>query len=246
MDFKVTHIMINDFIINYKEFPLAKKYKILKIELIAGQYIFIPSFWTHWIFTEPNSISNNYFINNIDIIYNDNKNKLLNSIIEKKPFIGKYDKYQINYDNYLKNNKNNFFQYVISDNKELAQVKKPYVIQDKHSSYNNLDYITNNFKDKYKYIHQINKKNDDVNNKKENFHYDIPNFNNILNCIKFNVQSIIWINFDKKIDSGNHYDDSDNFIYLLTGKKTIYLSPPGFNQYLYFSCMRMISTKYNL
>ena len=241
MDFKVTHIMINDFIINYKEFPLAKKYKTLKIELTAGQYLFIPSFWTHWIFTEPNSISINYFINDMDIIYDDNENKLFNSIIEKKPFIGKYDKYKIDYDDYLKNNKNELFEYVKSDNKEIAPVKKPYVIQDKHKYYNNLDYITNNFKDKYKYIYQENKKNDNEDNKKENYYYDIPNFNNILNCIKFNyISSIIWINFDKKVDSGNHYDDVDNFIYLLTGKKTIYLSPPGFNPYLYFIIMKYI------
>jgi hypothetical protein len=135
----------------------------------------------------------------MDIIYNDNKNKLLNSIIEKKPFIGKYDKHKIDYNDYLKNNKNELFKYVKSDDKELAPVKKPYIIQNKHKCYNNLDYITNNFKDKYKYIHQNNIKNDKEDNKKENYYYDIPNFNNILNIIKFNISSKIWINFDKKI-----------------------------------------------
>jgi hypothetical protein len=234
---RYNHSIINDFIINYKEFPLSKKYKTLKIKLIAGQYLFIPSNWTHWVFTEPNSISISYSINKMDINYNDDENKLFNSIIQKKPFIGKCNKYQINYDDYLKDNKNKIFKYVKSDNKEVSPVDKQYVTQNKYFCNDKLDYIINNFKDKYKYISH------DIDNNEESNKYDIPNFNNILNSIKFNTEISIWINFDKKIDSGNHYDECDNIIYLLTGEKTIYLSPPGFNKYLYFSTMKLIDEK---
>lgn len=228
------HSLINDFIINYKEFPLSKKYKTLKIELIAGQYLFIPKYWTHWVFTESNSIALSYHINKMDINYNDNENKLFNSIMQEKPFIGKCNKYQINYDDYLKDNKNKIFKYVKSDNKEVSPVDKPYITSNKYFYYDNLDNITNNFKHKYKYISQ------DMTNSKESDKYDIPNFNNILNSIKFKTEITIWLNFDKKIDSGNHFDGVDNFLYLLTGKKTIYLSPPGFNKYLYLSKMKSI------
>ena len=237
MNFNKNHSIINDFIINYKEFLLSKKYKTLKIELIAGQYLFIPNYWTHWIFTEPNSISISYHIEKMDINYNDIENKLFNSIIQKKPFIGKCNKYQINYDDYLENNRNNIFCYLRSDKEESSPVNKPYVTSNKYFYNDNLDNITNNFKDKYKYISYFIHP-DDKNNK-----YDIPNFNNILNSIKFNSKNTIWINFDKKVDSGNHYDCTDNFIYLLTGKKTIYLSPPGFNKYLYISPMKLIDEK---
>ena len=172
-------------------------------------------------------------IQKMDINYNDDKNKLFNSIIQKKPFIGKCNKYQINYDDYLKDNKNKIFGYLESDKEEISPLYKIYVSQNIYFYYNNLDYIINNFKDKYKYIiTHI--------SKEESYKYDIPNFNNILNSIKFNTDISIWINFDKKIDSGNHYDECDNIIYLLTGKKTIYLSPPGFNKYLYFSPMKLI------
>ena len=234
MNFNKNHSIINDFIINYKEFLLSKKYKTLKIELIAGQYLFIPNYWTHWIFTEPNSISISYHIEKMDINYNDIENKLFNSIIQKKPFIGKCNKYQINYDDYLKDNKNKIFKYVKSDNKEVSPVDKQYVTQNKYFYYDKLDYIINNFKDKYKYISH------DIDNNEESNKFHIPNFNNILNSIKFNTDITIWISFDKKIDSGNHHDGCDNFLYLLTGKKTIYLSPPGFNKYLYISKMKSI------
>ena len=119
----------------YKQFPLFKKAKYMKIKLTPGDIIFIPKYWWHWVFSDNikkknkknismsiNVIDDKYFDNilkldesHIDSYYTQishiNQTDINNSIFKdyiskNKPFfIHKYN--EIQKSNYYKNWKSN-------------------------------------------------------------------------------------------------------------------------------------------
>jgi len=82
------HSSISSYPIDYNIFPLAKNCRFIEIDLNENEYIFIPAFWMHWVFTEPYNISMNYLIYDIN---HDEENLFINNI-KKKTFTKKIKK----------------------------------------------------------------------------------------------------------------------------------------------------------
>jgi hypothetical protein len=45
------HSLIISYPINYNSFPFAKNCQFIEINLNENEYIFIPKYWMHWLFT---------------------------------------------------------------------------------------------------------------------------------------------------------------------------------------------------
>jgi hypothetical protein len=226
------HSSISSYPINYDTFPLARNCKFIEIYLNENEYIFIPAFWMHWVFTEPFNISINYSIHGIK---DDNKNLLINNIKKKKPFTNKIDK-KINFcfNSFFKKILNNKFLIVFSSNSNITPVKKTDISESfvKYISIN--ESLSIEYKDYFKYIGQ-NNYNEPYLNTLENFITDV---NNNINYIPG-----FWINLDKSINSGLHYDRYDNIIINFIGKKKILLAHPDYHKYMYFKDFPMIELR---
>lgn len=230
------HSLIISYPINYYKFPLAEHCQFIEIDLNENEYVFIPANWMHWVFTEPYNISMNYFITNINYFKMNNDNFLSQNINKKIPFKGEVqNKLNLSYKDFLSKNLDNKFKFVYSTTSHCVPIKKPGYTNITYFKYNSLrDFLTSDYKKFFTYIPQ-NFINDTYLNKLENFIADIDD--------KINYEPSIWINFDKNINSGLHYDDDNNIIINFVGKKKILLAKPDDRKYMYFKVMEVINLK---
>jgi hypothetical protein len=218
------HSTITTYPIDYNTYPLASKAKFYKVELNENQFVFIPSQWFHWVYTEPYTISLSYGIRKIN---NDSKHIFQEKLKEGKPYKGKGYDISINYDSFIKKYNDSNFTSIISDTFDTVPVIKNndnrFKITDKLSN------IINNYSDKYIYIGMKEMYNDIFNE-----FNDINNFiNTDYSIIKTDTSPYLWLSFDKKINSGLHYDDTPSILYVLKGKKTVYITNPEQKENLY-------------
>jgi len=117
------HSSISFYPINYDKYPLAKNCKFIEIDLYENDYVFIPSNWMHWVFTEPFNVSMNYLISSIEFDKNDNL--FLNNIKRKEPFTNKIDnKINLSFKDFFSTILNDKFNICFSTSNHLAPVKK--------------------------------------------------------------------------------------------------------------------------
>jgi len=235
-----SHSLIINYPINYELFPLANNEKIYTIELNKNEYLLIPRFWFHWVYTEPNTVSVSY---NIPFI---NYNLLEENIFYKSfkyssPYKGISNKSNINYNDFINSSLDQKYKSIISETSDCSPV------------------IKNNLK-KYFYSNTL----ADIISKTKNDYVYIGNSiiyeENLLNQFS-HITTIIdkkyyhgiyfktncWFTLDKVINSGLYRDDTDNIIYVLDGKKTIYLFHPNSENNIYkqnFSRINSCDTYY--
>lgn len=231
------HSLIISYPINYNSFPYAKNCKFIEINLDENEYIFIPRYWMHWVFTEPYNLSINYFFLSDKII--SNNSLLINNIKKNEPFKNKInDKINFSFKDFLKENLDKKFFINFNNNCHIVPVKKPNINNDCFIKFISIrDSFEKKYKDYYKYIGQH------VNN--EPFLSDIENFIKDFKNITSTYVSYIWINFDKDVNSGLHYDDQDNILINLIGKKKILLGNPIYIKYMYFKNLPQVEVKYD-
>lgn len=225
-----SHSSIIDIPIDYNTFPLAKKASFFKFEITENDCISIPKNWFHCIITEPKTLSIHYEIKNINFINNDND--FYKSFIYSEPFVKYFtnnQKNNITYDEFINCSLDFNYMAIISNTYDCSPVIKNNTYK---TSYNttlhNIINITNSHK-YYTYVgsnvihknHKLNKYND--------ISFIIPN--DIYDHIYY--YPTIWFSFDNTINSGLHHDPTHNLIYILSGKKTIYLAPPDNKDFLY-------------
>jgi hypothetical protein len=227
--FQDNHSIIISYPINYYSFPLAKNCKFIEIYLDANEYIFIPAYWMHWVFTEPYNLSMNYFIK----ITKDSDNFFFNNIKKKQPFKAKIDNnINFNFKDFFKKNLDNEFSICFNTKNHITPVIKPNfncVTFMKIISFR--ESLSIKYKDYYKYIGQ---------NINDNLF--LNNLSNFIKDVNDNIiyKPSIWINFDKSINSGLHYDDKDNILINFIGKKKILLAHPDYRKYMYFQVLPKI------
>jgi hypothetical protein len=226
------HSIITSYPINYYNFPLAVNCKFIEIDLNENEYLFIPQSWMHWVYTEPFNLSMNYFIKYFN---NNNNNPLINKLKKKQPYKSKIDNLQdFNFKDYFKNNFENKFSIVFNTLSHSTPVIKPNLdckIFRKNMSIK--ECLGYEYKDYYKYIAQSESNNLFL-NKLSNFINDADNID---------YKPSIWINLDKNINSGLHYDDYDNILINFIGKKKVLLGHPDDRQYMYFQVLPIIDYK---
>lgn len=226
------HSLITSYPINYYSFPLAENCKFIEIDLYENEYLFIPTKWMHWVYTEPFNLSMNYFIK----YYNNNiNNPLINNLKKKQPFKSKIDNIQnFNFKDYFKNNLDNKFNIVFNTINHCTPVKKPNLACKTFAKFMSIkECLGTEYKNYYKYIGQSESSNLFLNN--------LGNFIN--NTDNFDYESNIWINLDKKVNSGLHFDSSDNILINFIGKKKVLLAHPDYRKYMYFQVLPKIDYK---
>lgn len=228
------HSIINNYPIDYNKFPLAINSQMYKSEILPGQYICIPNYWYHWIISEPNTLSVNYQIEHIN--FTNKENIFYNSFVKSSPFVGTSNLINITYDQFISNSLKFQYNALFSENKDCSPVIKNNLFKcfyqdtleniiNKSIKYNYYTYIGNNNIDNYNIL-----------SKYKNINYILgKNYNKIV------YDSSVWFNLNKQIDSGLHNDPTYNIIYLISGKKTIYLFNPDSKKNLYINVYPLIS-----
>lgn len=231
------HSSISDFPIDYNIFPLAKNCKMYTIQLTTNQYIFIPKFWHHWIYTEPNTLSIHYDIKYINFI--DKNNDFITSLINNIPFYKLVDPIDnITYNEFINNSLDDKYRSIFSEKNDCIPVQKDNLLKFFYNtSLKNIINISKN-KNYYTYIGHNVIDEQNILSKYKNIDYIInPRY---LNKIIYN--SSVWFTLDKKINSGLHSDPTNNVIYIIEGKKTIYLFNPNCKKNLYINEFPLIKT----
>ena len=80
---------------------------------------------------------------------------------------------------------------------------------------------------------------------KNNIMNKYSNINNIINSNFYSdisYESNVWFTLNNRVNTGLHCDTTPNLIYMLGGKKTIYLFAPNYYQYLYINEYPLIKT----
>jgi len=227
---KDNHSLIPSYPINYYNFPLAKNCQFIEIDLYENEYIYIPSDCMHWVFTEPFNLSMNYFISSIR---HNNENLFFKNLKKKQPFKNKINNnINFTFKDFLRENLDYKFSVAFSSINHMVPVKKPnlncisfFKIMSIRES------LASEYKNYFKYIAQ-NEFNEPYLYKLENFITDVKD--------NINYSAGIWINFDKSINSGLHYDSIDNILVNFIGKKKILLAHPNYRKYMYFEDLPII------
>ena len=226
------HSIIVDFPIDYNLYPLSKNVDIIKIVLEKDEYIIIPPFWFHWVYTDPETIAISYEIFSLS-----GEDKFLyNSFYNNIPIKCNGNKTNIIYDDFINSSLNNNFLAVLSKTSDCSPVIKDNNIKmsTNDTLLNIIKYVNN--KNMYAYIG-----NEPIKNIKSIEEYiDITKLINLDDTltIKYNVK--LWLNLKKSINSGLHYDENAKFLYVLTGKKTFYLIHPKEKNNLYLQLLPIL------
>jgi len=117
------HSQITNFPIDLELFPMVKNCTMHKVELTKDQYLFMPKNWFHWVFTEPESLSIHYKIDNINFI--DKDNDFYNSLKNNIPFFKKnHIEKNINYNEFIENSLNHTYRAIFSESEDCIPVQK--------------------------------------------------------------------------------------------------------------------------
>lgn len=257
------HSYINRFPIDYSKFPLAKEYKYVEIILHPNEYLVIPKWWSHWVFSEPYTLAISYNISkddnklikskdelirhNISKIKN-NDNIIFSNLKKNLPYTGTYKcNNSVSYKDFINSSINLNFKFICSETEDICPVIKPDTNYNKCTFIGKLNDILSNsfFINKYLYVGQHDTTEFITPTSPITNLLTIPNFDNIVNDETFAYISRVWFNFDKPVDSGLHFDPIDNILYVLTGRKRVLLAHPEYNQYVYISELPVIKNIHN-
>lgn len=228
-----SHSKISEFPINYEQFPLAKNCVMHKVELYSGQYITIPSLWFHWVITEPNTLAISY---RISLISFDNDDDIYTSFSQSIPLVKTTKNNNISYYNFITKSLKNNYEAIFSLTNDCSPVNKNNSIKFFYNStLENIISITKH-KKYYSYIGNHYIYDNDI-------LFNYKNINNVinLNYSKIDYKTTSWFTLDKQVDSGLHHDPTHNILYIVSGKKTIYLFHPKYKENLYIENYNLIS-----
>lgn len=235
------HSLIHKFPVNNFEFPEFNKAKSYTIELKTNNSIFIPAGWWHWVFSKNNCIALSHIIHKYD-----------ENIIKQKQIFDykeKNIKYYNNYKdiNFIKHcNDSQPFVYNDSSLNILTEsfldnkLNKINLLVSKTNNIVNANKLNNTtitiLNGNYKYFNILNNSN--------YYSYigmtplDKIEFKKYINSkwelsAKTAKNDIYLWHSKKNIDTGLHYDITDNLLTVHSGIKKILLFPPSETKYLY-------------
>jgi hypothetical protein len=222
-----SHSLIIDYPIDYERFPLAKNAKIYKVELNKNEYITIPKSWFHWVFSEPNTLAISYEISYIHLATT--SNVFYHSFKFNKPYKNTGNINNITYDNFINSSLDFNYEAIFSQTNDCSPVIKNDLTKYCYTSTLSNIISKNNSTNYYTYIsyNTINEK---------NILYKLSNITTIIDKSNINdiiYKSNVWFTLDKTVNSGLHHDPYNNVIYVVDGKKTIYLFEPNAKSNLY-------------
>jgi hypothetical protein len=229
------HSMIIDYPINKKLFPNTDKVKFIELTLNKNEYLLIPDGWFHWVYTEPKTVAISFEIRRLE----GNKNNILfEHIVKNKYFKNKGLLYDINYNNFIDSILNEDVRALFSSTNDLSPVyKNEYFKTFETNKLKNIILINN----KFNYHTYLGSLDLTSNPSWENFKV-LRNFINFGNDIVVNYMPTVWINLDKRVNSGLHFDSTNRVLYVVEGQKKIILAPPEEKENLYLKNMFRVSS----
>lgn len=224
------HSKIIDYPVNRNIFPNTDKVNFIELTLNKNEYLLIPEGWFHWVYTEPKTIAISFEIRRI----NGNKNNILfENIIKNKPFKNKGLVYDINYNNFIDSILNEDVRALFSSTNDLSPVYKNQSFKTfEINKLKNIILINNKF-NYHTYLGSL-----DLTSSPswDNFKV-LRNFINFGNDIVVNYMPTLWINLDKRVNSGLHYDGTNRVLYVVEGSKKVILAHPNQWKNLYIENM---------
>jgi hypothetical protein len=224
------HSSIIHYPIDYNSFPNAKKCNFIELNLKAGQYLLIPKFWHHWVYTEPNTVALSFQLRNMG---GDESHFLFNKVINNRPFVGKGVSYDFNYSEFINTLSDVEFNALYSDTIDCSPVFKSNNIYKATKNKLLKDILADN-KKYYLYIGQ----NSIISNPSfPDFYKKIKNFIDIdkdEKQIHYEHNSNLWLTLNKPVNSGLHWDENDGILYVLSGAKKVRLAQPTDIKHLYY------------
>ncbi len=255
--YQYNHSSIINYPIDYNIFPLAKKSKIIKVELNENQYIHIPAYWSHWVYTEPRTIALSFDIKDI-LGAHDFKSEIQHKIMQRIPYKKNGKKNKFNYDSFINNSLKYMFNAILSDTNDVSPVfknekQKKFFKRDNLSNLINRS-LTDNYnvyigqydiptENNFKEITDFINFDKETKNKYESILFDFYFVNEFLDNdpnFRLILEPKIWLTLDKSVNSGLHNDDQSKFLYVLSGKKTVYLASPSENENLYYKLFSIV------
>ena len=224
------HSKIIDYPINKKLFPNADKVKFIELTLNKNEYVLIPKNWFHWVYTEPKTVAISFELRRLE----GNKNNILfEHIVKNKYFKNKGLLYDINYNNFIDSILNEEVSALFSSTNDLSPVyKNEYFKTFETNKLKNIILINNKF-NYHTYLGAL----DLTSNPSWDSFKVLSHFIDFGNDIIINYMPTLWINLDKRVNSGLHYDGSDRVLYVVEGQKKIMLAPPNEKENLYIKKM---------
>ena len=229
------HSLIIDYPIDYNTYPLASNCKIYTVVLNKNEYLTIPKFWFHWVYTDPHTVSVSYDIPYVNFIIQPD-NHFYDSFNFSRPYKSTCNITDIKYNDFINSSLNEEYRAIVSENSDCSPV-----IKNKLTKYyynNTLSNIISKNSNNHIYIgHNT--------IFKTNILYPLKDINTIIPKKYYNdlyYKTTVWFTLDKTINSGLHHDTTNNIIYVLDGKKTIYLLSPDSKSNLYIREMQRIET----
>ena len=240
------HSLINNYPPDNKLFPKFNKALSYKINLTIGDSLFIPAGWWHWVFSKNNCIAFSHIIHNFDEESVKNKQKEN----YKKKFIKYYDNNNKEYIDFKKHSNESIpLVYNESTINKISETFLEKTLEKVNLLVSNTNTIvcvnkgenttTQIINGKYKYFKILN-------TYENNYNYigmsplDKNNFEKFINdkweafANSKNFKNNIYLWHSKKtINTGLHYDITDNLLTMHSGEKTVILFPPSETKYLY-------------
>ena len=242
-----------------KLFPLYYQAGKIECYLTSGDMLYIPKGWWHWIFSESETITVNFWFNSVvttinSVVKLDSIDRSISSNIYQQQYLNKHQPLLIKqaannwqarnlwHQDYLAANKDVIipkFYSASSINSSFAPVKKPYDVEI-NSSLNIRLFPEISFEQLASEI----KQQSDLNHvafipfldRLSLFSdCDLPQ---ILNGRQLNSVNL-WYSYGK-IHTGLHFDDYENILVVVKGNKRIFLYPPSETKFLYSQSLPLL------
>lgn len=239
---QANHSVIKEYPIDITKYPLVKKVQFHEYILTENQYLFIPKLWSHWIVTDPYTLSYHYWCNKTspsipDIDYTD---LFYDNICKKEPFTGEgmYTG-SFSIQDFIKENENHHVN-VFYSTEDFAPVLKEGQTNDmKFFRTKTIKEVAENKENLPMYC-MYNKFSDLT-------IYKDQHINSIINSdINLSYLPTVWFTLHNSTDSGLHCDPGNSIIYVRSGKKRVLLVNPIYMKYLYMSPMQSIKNDIKL
>jgi hypothetical protein len=231
------HSIINTYPIDKNKYPLTKNVSFTTYVIKQNEYLFIPDNWFHWIYTEPFTISIHYKSFN-RFSANENNNEecdlFYSNVKSNEPFTGIGSIQEpFNVDDFFTQNSEYQVHAMYSTTEDVSPVTK--TKDEEHSKYmkqNKMSFFIKESKETDYFIYMgMNKMSPEL-----SIYHEYSNLNHIIPSLyEYNYTPYVWMNLNKRIHSGLHYDTYGSIVYVLSGQKKVLMADPSSYHNLYIT-----------
>lgn len=232
-----SHSSINSYPIDFNKFPLSKDVEFHEYIIGPNEYLFIPTGWFHWIFSEPYTFAITHVLpKNME----EKSDSFYRKMSKNLPFTGKKDSLpEFDMKLFLTTHKDTVVRGLVTNSTDSSPVDK-LDGSEKSRVFDTIENIVN--KDNIDHTHRYYMGMLSIEKLSVEMLIPYADINNIIVAHGYKATNIyIWLSLSKEIDSGLHYDGDDRILHVLSGRKRILLASPKYKHKLYVKTHSPIS-----